>query len=189
MRYFPSALFIALFALSSGIFLFSSPERVIAFIGVENAYLLMFLLALSGGLTMFSGVPYHLILVTLATGGLNPLLLGMVTATGVTLGDSTSYFIGYQGMLLIPKRLQAMAQRLFSAKEKYPRLLPVIFFIYGSCLPFSNDVITIPMGFLRYPFWRVMLPLSLGNLVFNVSIALLAAYAYGALQVIPFLGR
>src|SRR3989338_11635762 len=70
-----------------------------------------------------------------------------------------------------------------------PPLLPVLFFAYGSSVPFSNDIITIPMGFLRYPFWRVMLPPRLGNLVFNVTLSFLAIYAYGALATLPFLGR
>ena len=188
-RYAPGALLIAFFLFWSFLFLASSPDQIIAYVGVENAYLLIFVLALIGGLTTFSGVPYHLVLVTLAVGGLNPLLLGVVTACGVMLGDSTSYFIGYQGALLIPKRMHAMAERFFSVKERYPRLLPVLFFIYGSSVPFSNDIITIPMGFLRYPFWRVMLPLGLGNLVFNVTLAFLAIYAYGALATLTFLGR
>ena len=176
---------IVFFVTFSLIFYYSSPESIIGLVGVENAYILIFILALIGGLTTFSGVPYHLVLVALATGGLNPLVLGGVTALGVMLGDSTSYYIGYQGRLLIPPRLQSTLQKLSSVQQKYPRLLPVFFLFYGSCLPFSNDVITIPMGFLHYPFWRVIIPLGVGNLVFNIALALVAIYAYGVLQVLP----
>ena len=170
----------------SFVFYYLSPARVIGLIGVENAYALIFILALLGGLTTFSGIPYHVVLVTLATGPLNPFFLGLATSIGVILGDSTSYYVGYQGRFLMSLRMQRMLDRVTSVRERHPRLLPVLFLLYGSLSPFSNDVITIPMGLLRYPFWRVMLPLAIGNLIFNVSLALIAAYAYSVLQVFPF---
>ncbi|MBU3956282.1 hypothetical protein KJ633_07460 [bacterium] len=148
--------------------------------------MLIFILAFIGGLTTFSGVPYHLVLITLATGGLNPLLLGLATAFGVMLGDSTSYYIGYQGRIIIPDRLQKILQQVRYFGLKYPKILPLFFFLYGSLVPFSNDFIVISMGLSRYPFWRVMIPLGLGNLVFNISLAYLAVYAYAFLQGIFF---
>ena len=56
-RYAPGALLIAFFLFWSFLFLASSPDQIIAYVGVENAYLLIFVLALIGGLTTFSGVP------------------------------------------------------------------------------------------------------------------------------------
>lgn len=169
------------------LFYYSSPAAIIGFVGVESSYLLISILALLGGLTTFSGIPYHLILVALAAGGLNPFLLGITTATGVMLGDSTSYYIGYQGATIVSSTLQKNLQRICSFCLKYPKFFPLFFFLYGSLVPFSNDIITIPMGILRYPFWRVITPLGLGNLFFNTSLALLAAYAYEFLQKLPFL--
>ncbi len=153
---------------------FSSAESVIRFIGIENAYLFIFVLAFFGGLTTFSGIPYHLVLVTLAVGGLNPLALGLVTATAVSLGDCTSYFVGYFGRELVPERIEHALQRLVRMQEHHPRLLPVVFFLYGACVPFSSDLVTIPMGLLRYPLWRVMIPLGLGTIIFNTMLAYFA---------------
>ncbi len=167
-------------------FYYISPEGVIGMIGVENAYILMFILSLLGGLSTFSGVPYHVVLIALAVGGVNPFILGIVTAVGVMIGDSTSYYIGYQGRTLMSQRIQKVLEKLSYIKEKYPRLLPVIFLLYGSLLPFSNDVIVIPMGFLRYPFWRVIIPLGVGNIIFNIGLAVIAAYAYSYIQIFPF---
>ncbi|OGZ45788.1 MAG: hypothetical protein A3C84_00760 [Candidatus Ryanbacteria bacterium RIFCSPHIGHO2_02_FULL_48_12] len=168
-------------------FYYLPPESIIGFIGVENAYALIFILALLGGLTTLSGIPYHVVLVALAVGGLNPFFLGLSTAVGVMLGDSTSYYLGSQGRVLLSPRMQSILERLSHLQQKYPRLLPVLFFLYGCIVPFSNDIITIPAGLLGYPFWRVMLTLGLGNLVFNISLAFVAAYAYGILQYLPFI--
>ena len=163
-------------------FYYSSPDELILFIGVENAYLLMFVLALLGGLTTFSGIPYHAILVILASGGLNPLLLGVSAASGVMIGDATSYYLGYSGGTFVPQKIQKILQKFCNFCLAYPRLSPIAFFLYGSLVPFSNDFIVISMGLARYPFWRVMVPLGLGNLVFNISLAYFALYAYGLLK-------
>ncbi len=170
-----------LFAGGTIFFYYSSPEKMILAIGVENAYALMFIFAFLGGLTTFSGVPYHAVLVMLAHGGLNPLYLGITAATGVIIGDATSYFIGYAGRDIVPQGIQNVLQRFLRFGLAHPRLLPVAFFLYGSLVPLSNDFIVISMGLARYPFWKVMVPLGLGNLVFNISLAYLAIYAYGFL--------
>lgn len=159
------------------LFFFSSPEYIVSFIGVQNAYMLIFILAFLGGLTTFSGIPYHLVLVTLATGGLNPLLLGFSAAIGVMLGDSTSYYVGYRGGVIIPHGVQKFFQQWYVYIAKYPKLLPLFCLVYGSLVPFSNDFITISAGIARYSFWRVMIPLGIGNVVFNVSLAYVSSGA------------
>lgn len=181
-KYLPRISIIVFFLGFSFLFYYSSPEQLINFIGVENAYLLILILAFLGGLSTFAGVPYHLVLITLATGGANPLLLGTATAVGVMLGDSTSYFIGYEGRDLIPGKLQNILERIFAFGSRFPRSLPVFFFLYGSLTPFSNDVVVISAGLAKYPFKKVMIPLALGNLVFNISLAYLSNSAYSLLQ-------
>lgn len=167
-------------------FYYSSPEELILFIGVENAYALMFILALLGGLTTFSGIPYHAILIMLASGGLNPFFLGISAASGVMVGDTTSYYIGYRGGTFVPQGIQKILQKFCTFCLAHPKMLPIIFFLYGSFVPFSNDFIVISMGLARYPFWRVMVPLGLGNFVFNISLAYFALHAYDFIKNIFF---
>lgn len=186
LKHLPVIVFIILIIGYSFFLLNFSPEELINFIGIENAYFLIFVLAFIGGLSTFSGVPYHLVLIALAAGGINPIFLGLSASLGVMLGDSTSYFIGYHGSAIVPNGVQKFLQKVQSFFMRYPKLLPLFFFLYGSFVPFSNDFIVISMGLARYPFWRVMIPLGLGNMVFNVSLAFLAIHAYGFLQGIFF---
>jgi membrane protein YqaA with SNARE-associated domain len=187
LKYIPRVMLILLFiSMSFYFYAYSSPEELISFIGVKNAYALIFILAFLGGMTTFSGIPYHLVLITLATGGLNPLLLGLSTAAGVMLGDSTSYYVGYQGSVIIPGALQKILMMIRNFGLNHPKILPLFFFLYGSLSPFSNDFIVVSMGLSRYPYWRVMVPLGLGNLVFNISLAYLATQAYNLLKGIVF---
>src|SRR3989344_5926552 len=71
-----------------------SPTEVVDFVGTENGYFLALVLALIGGTFVFFPFPYHIVIFTLAAGGLNPFLLGLFAGTGVLIGDSTSYLIG-----------------------------------------------------------------------------------------------
>ena len=88
----------------------------------------MFVLALLGGLTTFSGIPYHIVLVMLASGGLNPLFLGVAAAAGVMAGDATSYFVGYSGRNVVPLAMQKNLQKFCSFCLAHPKILPVVFF-------------------------------------------------------------
>lgn len=178
LKHLPKVVFVVFLLSFSLLFYFSSPAKLISFIGVQNSYLLIFLLAFVGGLTTFSGVPYHLVLISLASGGSNPLLLGTATALGVMLGDSTSYLIGSQGREIIPPKIQIWLNKLYTYGSKYPKLMPLFFLAYGSLSPFSNDFIVISAGLVKYPYKKVMIPLALGNLIFNISLAYLAAYGY-----------
>lgn len=162
--------------------IFVSPEQIINTIGVNNAYVLIFFLAFMGGVSTFSSVPYHLVVVSMAAEGLSPFVLGVSAATGVMLGDSTSYYLGHTGSDFIPKRFEKFFFRLRSLITHHPKLFPWFCFVYGTFIPFSNDFITITAGLIRFPFWKVILPLGLGNLLFNTALALIAANSYGVLQ-------
>lgn len=170
------------FLVVSIFFTFISPEEAIASMGVQNSYAFLFLLAFFSGLLAFSGIPYHWVLIAFAVGGLDPISLGISAATGVILGDSTSYLVGYYGHHVVPEGLRGSIKRLSSFMYRHPRLVPAFFFVYGSVAPFSNDLVGITMGIARYPFWRVMLPLGLGNLVFNVTLGYLAVHAYHVIE-------
>lgn len=183
MRVFIStAPFLFFAGISIYFYFYSSPEQLVEWVGVENSYFLIFVLALLGGLTTFSGVPYHLVLITLAIGGLDPLPLGLSAAVGVILGDTTSYFVGYSGGEVMPSRVQRIVHRVYIYTDGYPKLLQVFFFSFAALTPISNDFIVISAGIAKYPFWKVMIPLAFGNLIFNITLAYFAIRAYGLLQ-------
>lgn len=173
---------ILLFTLAIGFslyfYFFSTPDELVSVIGIENAYVLMFTFAMLGGLTTLNTVPYYSLMLVLASAGINPLLLGLSSALGVMTGDSFSYYIGFQGATIIPRKLHALFTRIHVVAVRYPRTFPFVCFAYGAMSPFSNDLITMPAGMAKIPYRRVMLPLALGNVVFNVALAYLSLYAY-----------
>jgi membrane protein YqaA with SNARE-associated domain len=168
--------------LSVAFYFLFTPSAVIEYLGIQNAFLIMFVAAFLAGLTTFNTVPYYSVLLVLSTAGLNPVLLGLSSAAGVMCGDSVSYLMGRQGAVIIPKRFQHFFDLLSALARERPRLFPLVCFLYGSLSPLSNDFITIPAGIARISYVRMMIPLALGNIVFNVTLAYVALYAAGVLQ-------
>ncbi len=161
---------------------FIGPDVLISYIGLQNAYLLMFVVSGLSGLSTFNSVPYLSVLLVLANAGVNPLLLGFVSALGVMTGDSFSFLIGKQGAQIIPQTLLPLFAWINGLAVKHPRSFLVVCFLYGSICPLSNDFITISSGMARIPYRKVMIPLALGNIVFNVAVAYLSVYAYDWMQ-------
>jgi len=176
-RYWRPLLVLTVIAAVSAALYVASPQTILGRIGVENAYLLMFFLALLDGVSMFGAVPYQIIQITFAAGGLDPYLLAIVTWIGVMGGDTSAYFLGRSSREYIHPQMQRILGTLSRLQARYPRSMPFVLFFYGAATPLSNDWITVPLGLMQYPFWRMMIPLAAGNLVFNLVVCLLAAHS------------
>lgn len=164
-----------------------SPTEVVAFVGVENGYFLAMVLALIGGTSIVFPFPYHIVIFTLAAGGLNPLFLGIFAGTGVFIGDSTSYLVGYTGREIITGKFQRLFGRLYDWTIQKPKwVLPIFLYVYSSVIPIPNDFIIVPLGFARYPYLKVVTPLWLGSITFNTILAF--AGFYGFSQVLQWVG-
>ncbi len=156
---------------------FYSPVTIVEFLGITNSYLIIFLLSFFGGTSIIIAFPYYLFVITLGAGGLNPLLLGLTAGTAVILGDSTSYLIGLKGKTVLPDFLQKKFKRFHNWLLKGPTILITGFlFLYGAFIPIPNDIIVIPLGLAQYPYFKLIIPLGLGNIFFNVMLASLGYY-------------
>ena len=158
-----------------------SPNEIVERLGVRNGYTLAFVAAFLAGISTFTSAPYALVVITLGAGGFSPFFIGLVSALGLFLGDSTSYFLGYYGHHVVPNGLQEELQKVhrWLMARKRVWTIPVFIFLYGAFFPFSNDLVVISFGLARYPFWRVMAPLALGSVIFNMILAYLGKYGLG----------
>jgi membrane protein YqaA with SNARE-associated domain len=182
-NYWRSLLFIFLFVGLSVTVALTPTDTILDVIGSDNAYILMFCLGLIGGVATFVGIPYHLILMSLAAGGLAPIPLGIATALGVMSGDSLMYIFGRHAHTILPARFHAGLTAFARFLTNHPRVISPLLFTYGACSPFSNDFIVASLSIAGYSYWRTIIPLALGNIVFNVAIACFGAYAYSTLVV------
>lgn len=177
-KYFKGVLSLAIFILLAVTLFSVSADKIIGFVGSNNAYVVMFLLALVGSISTFASIPYPITMMSLAAGGLNPLLLGLVSGVAVICTDMFTFRLTQSASYLVPERISSYLNRISEYTKIHPRLLTPFLYFYALISPVSNDFAVISLSLLKYPFWRVILPLGMGTLTYNVGIAYLGYYAY-----------
>jgi hypothetical protein len=171
---------LVIFILASSIFFYYvSPDKFVETLGLSNGYLVSFLVAFFASISTFINFPYQLIIIALASGGLNPYILGLTAGAGEILGDSTSYLLGYHSHQILPNSLKKPFIKFTNWCVKSPPWATYIaLFLYGAFIPLPNDLIILPLAVGRYPYRRIVFPLAFGNIFFNIGIALLGAQEF-----------
>ena len=161
------------------ILLISTPtDALINYIGTDNVYIFMYTIAFVGSISTFASIPYPLILIGLVAGGMNPFLMGLVSALGVVTADSLTFFVARSGRILLSERFKSSLSALSHRLKKHPHLLTPGLIIYGTLSPLSNDFAVISLSGMEYAYHRVIPPLAFGNILYNIGVAYLGLYAY-----------
>ena len=126
----------------------------------------VFAASLLGSIIPFLPVPY-LIIVVLLSGQIDPLSLGIAAGIGGAIGKSTSYILGRSGYLVAKPGTQQNLSFLGRFVRKYGDLGVFIF----AVTPLPDDIYMIPMGMVRFPFWRFMLANTAGKIILSVAVA------------------
>ena len=144
------------------LFLFISPQELISFLGIENGYLLLFLIASLGGFSSFTLGIFLTVLFTLVSSGLNLYLLAFVGGLGLCLGDSLFYLLGTKGRIILTARKQRWMEKLsLQIEKRHPFMIPFLIFVYIGFTPLPNDILMVSLGIVNYSY----LPLIIGNMV------------------------
>ena len=148
-------------------------EALVELIGVRNGYLVMFFMALFGGVSSITGVTYVATIFTLASAGLNPALLGLASGLGISIGDTIYYLIGRFGLReLAMSRFEEKVRGFTAWLTKKPAWLRAVgIYIYTGFTPLPNDILTILLGVSRQSYLVVLPPLILGNATLTFLIA------------------
>ncbi len=146
------------------------PELVKRFVGL--GYLGCFVISLISNATVILPVPGILLFVPVVS-EFNPVLLGLVGATGGAIGEITGYLAGRSGRGLIrPGKTYA---RFEGWMKKYG-MWGVFAIAAIPLLPV--DVAGIIAGVARLPLWRFLLPVWAGKIIKYVALMLLAAWGW-----------
>jgi membrane protein YqaA with SNARE-associated domain len=118
----------------------------------------------------FAGVPFVL-------GGLregltgpfifDPWLLGLLSGIGATIGDMTSYALGYLGRRVVNEANTSGFSRFV---QNYPRATPVAVFILAAT-PLPLDPAVVALGVARYSWWKLFTPCLIGEIVFLTMVS------------------
>jgi uncharacterized membrane protein YdjX (TVP38/TMEM64 family) len=132
-----------------------------------------FMISLFGNFTVFFPVPF--VITIYAFGAtLNPILLGLASGIGSTIGEFSAYMIGRGGRRVIDERYGA---KLETAKRLIQNYGMTIIFIF-AVLPLPDDLILIPLGILRYNLKKAMLAMFLGKTLMCITVAYAGRFSF-----------
>lgn len=104
----------------------------------------------------------------------NPLIVGMISGVGSSIGELFAYFIGYGGRGLL-KTVEHDNHWVRSVEDFFHRTGFVTTLIF-SAIPFPFfDIVGIVAGALNYPLWKFILATLFGRTMRNVIVALSGA--------------
>lgn len=106
--------------------------------------------------------------------GLAPVPTVLVIAVGMTVGDLVGYLVGRTARGVVRPKEGGIVQRLEALGEKYPRTPLLVMFLYAAFAPVPNELLVLPLAFLRYPVAGIFLAVLAGNMIFNSLMALAA---------------
>ena len=174
-RLIPLVSLLLAIVISVALFIFARhyPEKVTEF---ENlGYVGIFLICLVTNSTVILPLPGILVLLPM-TVTYNPVLVGLVGATGGILGEITAYMAGYGGQGI------ARRDRIYDRVEKGMKRWGIwIIFVFAAApfLPF--DVAGIVAGALRFPLWKFLLVGWVGKSLKYIALMLAGAWGWQAL--------
>lgn len=157
------------------IFVFSIDiEMLTQTIGLQNVYLILFLVAVVAGTSFLTSASFYAIFLSYVGAGLDPLVLGIVGGVGMAIGDSLYFlFFSKTGDVLKAGRY-AFYEKIYTYVSHLPRAGVYVFtYLYASFAPIPNDILMIVLGVLKFPYRYVLPIIVLGN------ITLLTLIAYG----------
>ena len=118
----------------------------------------------------FAGVPFVL-------GGLregltgpflfDPWLLGILSGVGATIGDMTSYALGYAGRRLIDESSSSGFSKFI---DEHPQATPAAVFVLAAT-PLPLDPAVVALGVARYSWWKLFLPCLIGEVIFLTMVS------------------
>ncbi|MDG6939987.1 MAG: VTT domain-containing protein [Nitrososphaerota archaeon] len=139
-------------------------------------YLGVFMVSLAGSVIPLLPLPYLLVVVVLSR-TLDPLVLGVVAGVGGSLGKITSYAMGRAGYRFFNAGTRQNVDALKKLVDRYGALGVFVF----AVTPLPDDVYLLPMGMIRFAFWKFLLANTLGKVVLSVGVAYMARYYFALL--------
>lgn len=140
----------------------------------------VFVVALIANASLLIQVPYTLPMLSVAlySDNLAELVaLGVATGVGAGLGEIVSYAIAFN----IAAQIKELSKSSFfrwirDTIDDHPRSIPLFVFI-GAVFPIPDDLIIMPLAVINYPIRKLLLPMFVGKIIHNFTVAFVFHYA------------
>jgi len=132
-------------------------------VAIRWGYWGAFVAALIGSTSVTVFFPYTIIVFFLATQGLNPFWLGLLMGLGAGAGQMVGYIAGTFGTRWFRRQKPETYDALEQILAYRPKVITLLLIIFGSS-PLPDDMLMVPLGMLRYPWWKAYIPSTIGKI-------------------------
>ncbi len=171
-RVVPLLVLLLVIAITVSLFILTQryPEKVEQF--ESYGYLGIFLVSLISNATVILPVPGILVIAPLVV-TYNPVLVGLVGATGGVIGEITGYLVGYSGRRVVK------TGRMYNRVEGWMKRWGAWAIFVFAVAPFLLfDVAGMVAGALRFPFWKFILVAWIGKSLKYIILMLAIAWGW-----------
>lgn len=134
----------------------------------------VFLLSFIGASSIIIPIPYTVALLAIsATGQFNLFLLAVAAGLGAAVGELVGYGLGYAGRGFVSKKHNRRFNAMRKILDRFG--MPAVFIF--ALTPLPDDLLFIPLGFMRYNFWKVFIPCVAGKFLMSLIIVHVGAAA------------
>lgn len=159
------------------------PADVVRSIGVENVYLMTFLLGIIGGVSALTATGFYATVFAFALGGANPFLLALFSAPGVFIGDLAFWYLGHKAKAVVEHALDGKLKRSSEWLTTKPAwFIPVGTYLYSAFTPLPGDLLMLVLALSGVSLRRVVIPIILGNYTIALIVSLTAIYGISAIS-------
>jgi membrane protein YqaA with SNARE-associated domain len=140
---------------------------------LENyGYLGAFIVSIIFNATLILPAGNMLIQMTLGATTLSPVLLGLASGAGATIGEITGDVAGRSGRGLITK------SKMYGRVEIWVKKWGVLTIFVFSIVPLVFDLVGIAAGALRVPFWKFFIACMLGRILLYITMIWLVSLGF-----------
>lgn len=133
---------------------------------LQFGYLGIFVISFIGSVSVIFPVPYTIVIYILGS-VLNPFFVAISGGLGAAVGEFSGYVLGYYGRVAVSKERRRKMDYMVKLFNSYG---PISIFIF-ALTPLPDDLLFIPLGMMRYQFWKAFIPALLGKMLMTFILA------------------
>jgi len=132
----------------------------------QFGYLGVFIISFIGSVSVVFPIPYTIVIYLLGA-VLDPFFVAVSGGLGSALGEFSGYALGYYGRTVVSKERRRKMDYMVKVFDRYG---PVAIFLF-ALTPLPDDLLFIPLGVMRYAFWKAFIPALFGKMLMTFILA------------------
>ncbi|MCS7119743.1 MAG: VTT domain-containing protein [Nitrososphaerota archaeon] len=149
-------------------------------VAIQYGYVGIFAVSFIGASSVIIPIPYTLIVFFMGK-ILDPLLVALSAGTGSALGELFGYLLGFFGRAAVSEERKKKMEYMVKIFDRYGATMIIFLF---ALLPLPDDLLFIPLGIMRYNFFRAFLPAFAGKILMCLILAYGGRLSISAIEVL-----